>query len=497
MEPRFILLYSPQIFDPKFGSIKPEGSLGLIYLISALRDENFDVSLLDATVGNDNYSLSETFYRQEIQSDGMIRVGMQIQDILLEIKDYDVIGITSIFTAQTRIIEKVVSSIKKMYPKKLIVLGGVNARYQRKRFFNSGADLICLSEAERTIVEIGKVLRNNSEDFSDIKGLAGKNGFVNNQTDIIYNLDDLPIPAWDMQPLKKYWEIGRSHGLNKPNIAYAPIMFSRGCPFRCHFCHISKEINDSISGNIGSLRLKSAERIDLEIDILKNLGVQYLCIEDDSLLAKKKRVLDIFNRISEKNLKLGDMNGINLVHLCTNKKGKIEVDDELLEAMSHAGFKNLSFPVESGSQRIIDKYATGKLDLEKHDISALIRKATSLGMEIQGSYTFGYPDETYSEMISTFNLARKHINDGLDITNFSIITPFPGTVLYDMAIQENLLLKDPADMIIERPSMKTKVPQWFLKLLVTKGWEYVNKSSKIEEIKRMTPNNMMANNGTS
>ena len=165
--------------------------------------------------------------------------------------------------------------------------------------------------------------------------------------------------------------------------------------------------------------------------------------------------------------------------------------------MSHAGFKNLSFPVESGSQRIIDKYATGKLDLEKHDISALIRKATSLGMEIQGSYTFGYPDETYSEMISTFNLARKHINDGLDITNFSIITPFPGTVLYDMAIQENLLLKDPADMIIERPSMKTKVPQWFLKLLVTKGWEYVNKSSKIEEIKRMTPNNMMANNGTS
>ena len=491
MNPRFILLYSPQIFDPKFGAIKPEGSLGLIYLISALRDENFDVNLLDATVGNDNYSLSETFYRQEIQSDGMVRVGMSIQDILLEIKDYDVIGITSIFTAQTRIIEKVVSSIKKMYPKKIIVLGGVNAKYQRKRFFDCGADLICLSEAEKTIVEIGKVLRNNLKDFSNIKGLAGKNGFVNNQTDIIHNLDDLPIPAWDMQPLKKYWEIGRTHGgqLSEENKAYAPIMFSRGCPFRCAFCHISKETNGSISGNIGTLRLKSAERIDLEIEILKSLGVQYLCIEDDSLLAKKKRVLDIFNRISEKNLKLADMNGINLVHLCTNKKGKIEVDDELLETMAHAGFLKLSFPVESGSQRIIDKYATGKLDLEKHDISALIRKATSLGMEIQGSYTFGYPDETYSEMISTFNLARKHINDGLDIATFNIVTPFPGTALYDMAIQENLLLKDPADFSTERPSMRTKVPQWFLKLLATKGWEYVNKPSKIEEVKKMTAKN--------
>ena len=84
MQPSFILMYTPQIFDPRFGVVKPEGSLGLIYLASALRDKNFQVSLLDATVGNDNFTLEETFYREEKQPNGMIRVGMEIKDILKE-----------------------------------------------------------------------------------------------------------------------------------------------------------------------------------------------------------------------------------------------------------------------------------------------------------------------------------------------------------------------------------------------------------------------------
>lgn len=115
MEPNFILIYTPQVFDPKFGAIKPESSLGLIYLASALRDRHFEVSILDATVGNDNYSLEETFYREEKQSNGMIRVGMKIKDILKEAESYDVVGITSIFTAQTKMVEEVVTSIKQNY----------------------------------------------------------------------------------------------------------------------------------------------------------------------------------------------------------------------------------------------------------------------------------------------------------------------------------------------------------------------------------------------
>ena len=99
MQPSFILMYTPQIFDPKFGVVKPEGSLGLIYLAAALRAENFEVSLLDATVGNDNYNLSETIYNEIPQSNGMVRVGMQTEDVLKEIESFDVVGISSIFSS--------------------------------------------------------------------------------------------------------------------------------------------------------------------------------------------------------------------------------------------------------------------------------------------------------------------------------------------------------------------------------------------------------------
>ena len=53
----------------------------------------------------------------------MIRVGMKIKDILKEAESYDVVGITSIFTAQTRMVEEVVTSIKQNYPDKLMING--------------------------------------------------------------------------------------------------------------------------------------------------------------------------------------------------------------------------------------------------------------------------------------------------------------------------------------------------------------------------------------
>ena len=294
-----------------------------------------------------------------------------------------------------------------------------------------------------------------------------------------------------MQPLKKYWEIARPHGsgFSDGDVAYASVMFSRGCPFKCDYCHISKELSGSNSGDVRSLRLKSLSRIIEEINILKDIGIKYVFIEDDSLLAKKKRAITIFYKLMEMNLELADVNGINLAHLCTKVNGKFCVDDELLEVMAAAGFKKLSFPVESGSQRILDKYATGKLDLEKHDVAALIRKAKELKMEIGGAYTFGYPDETYSEMISTFNLARKHMAAGLDYANFVYITPFPGTKLYDMAVSEGILLfdLDAADMDWMRPSMRTRVPHWFINLIITRGWKFVNNSERIKHIGSMKP----------
>ena len=212
------------------------------------------------------------------------------------------------------------------------------------------------------------------------------------------------------------------------------MMTSRGCPFKCEFCHISKETPDSQSGDLRKLRLKTDERVGRELDVLQALGVEYVFLEDDSLLAKKPRALRIFRELRRRRLKLSAVNGVNIAHLFRRVNGTMEVDVELLETMAEAGFREISLPFESGCQRIIDKYATGKLDLSL-DMTALIRTAKRLGIVVGGNYTYGYPDETYDELTETILLAQRHVNEGLDQANLMIIVPFPGTVLYDRAIE--------------------------------------------------------------
>src|SRR3989344_400042 len=162
MEPKFLLMYAPQRFNLLLGAIKPEASLGNLYLAGALRDAGFSVNILDCCLGNERYSLEQSFYRQTPLSNGMVRIGMSPEDIIGEVASYDVIGISSIFTPQTYMIEELIKLVSDAYPDKLIIMGGINARTQMKRFFGAGAHLICLSEAERTIVRIGDILRQGS-----------------------------------------------------------------------------------------------------------------------------------------------------------------------------------------------------------------------------------------------------------------------------------------------------------------------------------------------
>jgi radical SAM superfamily enzyme YgiQ (UPF0313 family) len=496
LDPKFILLYPPQHFDPKFGAVKPDGSLGLLYLASALRNAHFHVQLLDLSVGDSLSGLEETFYTHKKLPNGKYRVGMSSEQIVDAVSEYDVVGISSIFTAQTRSVEETTLAIRSAYPKKLIIMGGVNARSQAKRFLDIGVDLICSSEAEQTIVEIGQVVRANSRNFSQIPGVIFKNGekvIFTPSPNALTDLDQLPFPAWDLLPLDLYWRIARPHGggfSEGEHIKYSSMMTSRGCPFSCHYCHISIEKEtDSTTGNIGKFRTKSIERVLKEIDVLKDLGVEYVFLEDDSLLAKTKRAIEIFRRISERGLQLADVNGINLVHLHKRERGKLVVNEELLEAMAAAGFKKLIFPVESGSQDVIDTYASGKLNLAVHDIEGLIRCAKSHGIEIGGNYLFGWPGENSHNMQQTYQLALQHMKAGMDYVNFHLIAPFPGSKLYDYAKASGILFPDldPADINWDQPSMQLPVSAEQLQDMIVNKWESANNQERVKRLRGMIP----------
>lgn len=439
-QPRFLLLYSPLQFGPE-EIAKPDGSLSLPYLAGALRQADFDVRILDVSVGSDEDDLAETFFRPVRLENGLYRVGMSPQRILDEVFDWDVVAISSIFTAQTRMVLDTVRLIREVFPEKLILAGGVNARSLRDRFFDAGVDVIALSEGEEAVVAIGRVLREGSRDFREVPGIAmrvGGHEVVNPARSVVMDLDRLPMPAWDLLPHAKYWAISRPHGGEfEPGreVRYAAMMTSRGCPFACTFCHISQEDEASPGGPIGSLRLKSHDRVIREFGRLKSLGVEYVFIEDDSLLAKKPRIIRIIRALRAMGMTLADVNGVNVAHLFKNDRGKLVVDRELIDMMVDVGFRTLSLPFESANQRILDRYASSKWRTDKLDTVALVRACVDAGLDVDGNYMIGFPGETRAEIHRTLDLARQHVDAGLMRTSFFAVIPYPGTTLYDECIR--------------------------------------------------------------
>lgn len=452
-KPSVLLIYPPNQLMP-VETPRPDGSLGPLYLAGALRTMGIETDLLDAAVGAEDDDLEHTFYRSEMLPNGLVRIGMswkRIEEFLAQ-KQYDIVGVNSNFTPQTKMAFGVAEIAKRVNPQTLVIAGGVNARSLWQRFMTNGAfDLVCTTEGEKVIQEIAtRFLHGQTYD-----GIDGTIYFANGEPHIykvgpgtvFTKLDELPFPAWDKLPLAKYERIASPHGvdLTGRKHRYGPIMTSRGCPFQCSYCHISLERfgRGTLSGDIGDLRLKSVGRVLREIDTLISLGVKKLFIEDDSLLAKKPRIKELFTAILNSGLTLADVNGVNLVHLFQKTGGgTLEPDRDYMELLYNAGLQQIVFPVESGSQRILNKYASLKLKLALMDVLKLTKIAREIGIICPVNMMIGFPDETEEEIMMSVELAKKLIDAGANYVSFFIPIPFPGSQLYDMAIRGGYLSPD-------------------------------------------------------
>ena len=443
-EQKVLLVYPPNQLMP-IETPRSDGSLGPLYLAGALEDAGFQTDILDASVGTSDDRFEETFFGSVLQPNGLIRIGMTTERIaeVIAAGGYTIVGINSNFTPQTRMALEVARAAKSVNPNILVVAGGVNARNLVERFLRSGhVDVICATEGERIGVRIAETWA-KGEEFRNLSGVVflGEDGrVVRNPVragDTHTDLDGLPMPRWEKLPFPHYDRAspgGRSVHVTK-TARSASLMTSRGCPFRCAYCHISKEKEEGeASGGIGSLRLKSVDRVFREIEILKRLGVLRMFFEDDSLLARKSRVQAIFTHLAGAGLQIADINGVNLVHLQKREGGRLEVDVGYLEILKAAGFDQIIFPVESASQRVLDKYATAKLNHATLDVVELARIATRVGIACPVNMMIGFPDETEEEILSSIELGWRLVEAGAPHCTFFIPIPFPGSRLYDIAI---------------------------------------------------------------
>lgn len=379
-----IALINPRI--ESYSSTMPP--LGLLYIAALLEKNNFSVKIFDIYPYDDRDMEKIIAYKADV-------IGMTI--------------LTDYWSRAKHVAEKISSAIAES----VFIIGGVHVTALPERSYDElKANIGVIGEGEITMLELCSRIA-DGQSWNEVAGIIykDKNGkFIRTAgRPHIENLDDLPFPARHMLEFENYLVppgIIRGHWTERSTT----VMTSRGCAFSCIWCG-----TQNIFGR--KVRYRSVDNV---IDELQHLSEKYridtIWFVDDTFTLKKNRVMEFCEKIQARNMKL--VFGCQ-AHVKT-------ADEEMFMAMRRAGFVQLDFGVESGSDKVLDA-------LKKNSNAEAIKRAFKLakkaGLRTLATFMFGLPTETEEDVEKTFRLA-KEIKP--NFTSSFFLTPYPGTELMDL-----------------------------------------------------------------
>ncbi len=317
---------------------------------------------------------------------------------------------------------RICRELKKLNPKwKILMTGTHPAALPERTIKEEQCDFVCSQEGPQTIWGAFEVLKSGSTDFSQVPSLWYRSmGEIHStpKGPLLENLSEvMPGAAWDLLPMDKYrahnWHCFEHIHDRKP---YASIHTSLGCPFKCSFCCINAPFGKS------TYRMWDPETVVQEIDLLVNkYGVKNIKFVDEMFVMNKRHVLSICDLLIARGY---DLNIWAYARVDT-------VRDEFLEKLSKAGVRWLALGIESGSKHVRDGVEKGRFGSE--DILRVVRNIQNAGMNVIGNYIFGLPDDTHESMQETLDLA---IEANCEFANFYCAMAYPGSKLYEMAIEK-------------------------------------------------------------
>jgi len=356
--------------------------IGIYSVAAVLKENHYDVEILNW------YDIDKT--------------PEKIGEVLQE-KKPDVIGFSVLNGNRWGGIE-IARTAKQLDTSVKVVFGGIGPTFLWEHFLThfSEVDFVVIGEGDYTFLALIRWLdKGGDTDPSSIRGIAfRKKGKAVRTADpeSIEDLDALPIPA-------KYFD-------------YQHVSSTRGCPWRCRFC-----------GSPGfwgqNVRFRSPEHFVEELEILYRKGITFFYVSDDTFTLKKDRVIEICKRIIEKALQIA-WYAISRVNC---------IDEEILYWMRKAGCVQISYGVESGSEKI-RKLLNKRIETDQ--IKKAFRLTTDYGILSRAYFIYGSPGETWETIGET--IALIHEIKPLS-TIFYILDLFPGTELYER-LRDNSVITD-------------------------------------------------------
>lgn len=281
-------------------------------------------------------------------------------------------------------------------------------------------DAIVLGEFEPSFIDVLCALR-DGHSFEGIPGLLYRDeaGGVVAQMERrkLPPMEFFPWPERMSLPMYNYFD-SFANAMPWPNVQ---MHASRGCPFKCIFCVWPQVVYDG-----QQYRTRDNADIVAEMEwLLEEYGFQAVYFDDDTFNIDNERIIDLCDRIAA-SPKID-------VPLCA--MGRADTSNkEAFEAMQRAGLVGIKFGVETGDVEMM-KRIKKHLDLSK--VKTAVEWCKELGIGVHLTFSFGGPGETHETAQKTIDLA---LELDPDTVQFSLMTPFPGTSMFEDAIEKGTLL---------------------------------------------------------
>jgi len=328
-------------------------------------------------------------------------------------------GVTSMTGPQILHAIRACQVVRAQQPDLPIVWGGIHGSLLPEQTLRSGwADIVVVGEGEATFLQLVEVLAAKGS-LAPVEGIAYlENGKVcTTPPRRFVNLDEQPPLSYPLINMDHYRR--RLFGMD-----HVSFNSSRGCPFRCSFCW------DPVLHGRKWRAMQPHTVMEQLRRIVTDYDIRGFLFTDDFFFADLKRARGVLEEVVRSNL------NISISKLQVRADTICRMDKEFFDLLVRANVRRLTVGVESGSQSM--------LDLLKKDVTVeqvIEANQRLIPHPIVPVYLFmmALPGETPEQFAQSIALAVRLTDENpRAVKTFNIYTPYPGTELYEVAVQQGL-----------------------------------------------------------
>ncbi len=189
------------------------------------------------------------------------------------------------------------------------------------------------------------------------------------------------------------------------------VQTSRGCPFNCSFCSVTRFFGKTFR----------ARPVQSVINEIRNMNTKFVGFSDDNIFGNRTYARKLFSALKYEGVIWMSQASLNIAN-----------DPDLLRLAARSGCKGLFIGLESADCESL--VHMNKRFLDPQQFKDAIAKLHDRGLGVMGAFVFGNDNEDDSIFKKTLDFAKAI---KLDLAQFSILTPYPGTAIYNRLMKEN------------------------------------------------------------